>query len=263
VRKRVAAVFNRRQDEFVSLLEWNNYLEQVEELVFEIVNGSEKERRAAEERLKEYAESNKREIEENLLAEREAGEEEKRREEAEIDAARRRRALAARQVAEERAEVAKTKRDVLDRLAGTNEDAGKITRQAEKILAMNQERRRGEMAEANARSSGLTIRGLRQKVKAEPEKPYDPFGGLDITPTRFVLQNDYKNDWLESAKNDTRHMSGGYSLHEYYYRTMFEAFSGLGVFIEDEAQDRQASPLARRTAATGTPGIKTNGDDIF
>ena len=46
-------------------------------------------------------------------------------------------------------------------------------------------------------------------------------------------------------------MAGGYSLHEYYARTMFEAFSGLGVFIGDEVAGRNqpAVPPSIATAA--------------
>ncbi len=83
------------------------------------------------------------------------------------------------------------------------------------------------------------------------EKPYDPFGGVDLTPSRYVLQDDYGSEWLSNAKSDARHVAGGYSLSEYYARTMFEAFSGLGVFIEDDVGSRSqpAAPASIGTAA--------------
>lgn len=102
------------------------------------------------------------------------------------------------------------------------------------------------------------------------EKPYDPFGGVDLTPSRYVLQDDYDNEWLGNAKKDTRHMAGGYSMQEYYARTMFEAFSGLAVFIEDEVTERKAAPPAVATAAAALASggevkleIKMELDDIF
>ena len=66
-----------------------------------------------------------------------------------------------------------------------------------------------------------------------------------------MVQDSYDNEWLDGAKKNVQHMAGGYSMHEYYARTMFEAFSGLGVFIEDEIGGRR-QPAA--SATTGTLG---------
>jgi len=109
---------------------------------------------------------------------------------------------------------------------------------------------------------------LKKRTAPVAEKPYDPFGGLNLAPSRYVLQDTYRNEWLETAKNDPRHMVGGYSLPEYYARTMFEAFSGLGVFIEDEVVDRgEAAPLgvgtAAAVAAAGGGGMSRSSDDVF
>jgi CDK-activating kinase assembly factor MAT1 len=254
IRKRVGAVFNRRQDEFETLLDWNNYLEEVESLIFDLVEGTKEEKMRAEERLKAYRESNMGDIEENRRAGLEEVEMERRREKAEKEAARQRRLAVLREQEEEKLDVAKSKRDVLERLANTDQDANEITQQAQKIILKKSSARK-TLAEAenngSARDPGLTIRGLRRKEAPVAEKPYDPFGGVNLAPSRYVLQDDYDSEWLSNAKSDTRHMAGGYSLHEYYARTMFEAFSGLGVFIEDEVAGRSqpAAPASIGTAA--------------
>jgi CDK-activating kinase assembly factor MAT1 len=254
IRKRVGAVFNRRQDEFETLLDWNNYLEEVESLIFDLVEGTKEEKMRAEERLKAYRESNMGDIEENRRAGLEEVEMERRREKAEKEAARQRRLAVLREQEEEKLDVAKSKRDVLERLANTDQDANEITQQAQKIILKKSSARK-TLAEAenngSARDPGLTIRGLRRKDAPVAEKPYDPFGGVNLAPSRYVLQDDYDSEWLSNAKSDTRHMAGGYSLHEYYARTMFEAFSGLGVFIEDEVAGRSqpAAPASIGTAA--------------
>jgi len=79
---------------------------------------------------------------------------------------------------------------------------------------------------------------------------------MDLTPTRYVLQDSYENEWLNAAVSDTRHMAGGYSLQEYYARTMFEAFSGLGVFIEAEVAGRDEAKMEITTSAPAA-------DDVF
>lgn len=257
VRKRVGAVFNRRQDDFETLLDWNNYLEEVEGLVFDIVEGDVKTKAKAEETLRAYKEANRGLIEENARVGFEEGELEKRREKAEREAARQRRLAVLREEEEEKADVLKTRQTVLDRLAHEDVDANVIAAQAQKIILKKTSARRNLrdvpiQNNGSAMDSGLTIRGLKKKEAPVPEKPYDPFGGLDLTPLRYELQDSYENEWLSGAKKDVRHMAGGYSLQEYYARTMFEAFSGLGVFIEDEVTGRNQHAPAARTPAVAT-----------
>lgn len=268
VRRRVSEVFNKRQDDFESLRDWNDYLQEVEDLIFEIVNGTEKEKKRAEERLEGYKKANLREIEENKLAEREMADEEKRREYAQMEAVRRRRERAAKESREEKEMVERTKRNVLERLATGDGNAEEIARQAERAIGRAQEKIRGDGADAGtAAPSGLTIRGLKQRKQMVLDKPYDPFGGVDLTPTRYVLQEEYSNEWLDMAKTDGRHMAGGYSLQEYYARTMFEAFSGLGVFIEDEVEgrDEAAAPQIATGAALAAAeaGTTKDVDEVF
>jgi CDK-activating kinase assembly factor MAT1 len=266
VRRRVGAVFNRRQEEFETLRDWNDYLEQIEGLVFDIVEGSDIERKKAEERLKLYAEQYKEDIRESARAEKEEMELTKQRQAAEADAARRRRMAEAMEEEEEKADLARARQDAIDALARGDGDANQIAKQAQKIIMQKAERRRGDLAGAGSgnatdgvgigRKGSLTIRGLKKKVAPVEEKPYDAFGGLDLTPSRYVLQDSYENDWLNGAVNDTRHMAGGYSLQEYYARTMFEAFSGLGVFVEAEV-------AGRNEAKAETTVLTRATDDVF
>lgn len=276
IRKRVGAIFNRRQDEFETLLDWNNYLEEVEGLIFDLVEGSREEKVKAEERLKRYKESNMGDIEDNRKAGLEEAELERRREKAEKEAARQRRLAIVREEEAAKADVEQSRREVLERLANTDEDARKITMQAQKIILKKSGARR-EMAQAlgeanGSAAGGLTLRGLKKREAPVVEKPYDPFGGVDLTPSRYVLQDDYQSEWLANAKSDQRHMAGGYSMQEYYARTMFEAFSGLGVFIEDEVVSKPppvassgVASMAAVQASTGKLRLesKMDLDDVF
>jgi len=144
--------------------------------------------------------------------------------------------------------VEKTRRYALDQLATSDGDAKKIALQAQKVILKKTSARRNltdTKIEANATArEGLTIRGLKKKEAPVIEKPYDPFGGLDLTPTKYVLQKEYDSEWLQIAKSDARHTAAGWSIQEYYSRSMFEAFSGLGVFIEDEVADRDQTTSA-------------------
>lgn len=276
IRKRVGSVFNRRQDDFETLLDWNNYLEEVEGLVFELVEGNAEVRRQAEEKLRKYREGNERDIEANRRAGMEEVEAEKMRERMERAALRERRLKAVREEEDGKAELDRERREVLERLANSNEDPEKIKMQAQKVILKKSSARRALQEPASVSSlgdglgGGLSFRGLKQKKAVEKEKPYDPFGGIDYTPSRFVLQKDYNHEPLYHAKNDLKHTSGGYSLKEYYSRTLFEAFSGLGVFIEEEVAKRdmsvgKVSPGLEAAEATGRLRIddRMDIDDVF
>ncbi|KAK6581098.1 hypothetical protein PZA11_006586 [Diplocarpon coronariae] len=276
IRKRVGLVFNRRQEEFETLLDWNDYLEEVESLIFDLVEGSREDKLHAEEKLKRYKESNMGDIEDNRIAGLEEIEVARRREKAEKEAARQRRLAAIRDEEAAKLDVQQSKRDVLEKMANSNENATKITMQAHKVILKKSGARRN-LAESNNEVNGsangsLTLRGLKKKEAPVTEKAYDPFGGVDLAPSRYVLQDDYESEWLSNAKTDQRHMAGGYSLKEYYARTMFEAFSGLGVFIEDEVANSHhadaSSSMAIMAAVQATePKVKIEhkmeSDDVF
>lgn len=279
IRKRVSEVFNRNEDDFETLLDYNNYLEETEDLVFDLVNGKGKVKQDAEEKLRRFREANRGAIEENKIARLKEVEMGRRRELEEREMARQRRLAAMREEAEEKADVEKTRNQLLDQLATGKGDAVAITEQAHKIILKKSSARR-TLAERDAAigagtgsadGEGLTIRGLKRKLAPVAEKPYDPFGGIDLKPTKFVLQDDYENQWLESVKHDPRHMVGGYSLQDYYGRAMFDAFSGLEIFIEDEVGGRiqPGSPsvgtVAAVQASTGKTkaGGKMEIDNIF
>ncbi|TGO41324.1 hypothetical protein BHYA_0023g00340 [Botrytis hyacinthi] len=282
IRRRVGEVFNRNEDDFETLLDYNNYLEETECMVFDLVNGKGKVKQEAEEKLRRFREANRGAIEENKNARLREVEMGKRKELEDREMAKQRRLAAMREEAEEKADVEKSRKQVLDQLATGKGNAADITQQAHKIILKKTSARRtlGERDAAvsagtgSADGEGLTIRGLKKKVAPVAEKPYDPFGGIVLTPTRYVLQDDYENQWVEkSVKRDPKHMAGGYSLHEYYGRAMHDAFSGLEIFIEDEKRDRvqSSSPSGATTAAaqasTGKIKLKVTDrmevDDVF
>ncbi len=270
-------VFNRRQDEFETLLDWNNYLEEVEGLVFDIVEGSPKTRAQAEEKLRQYKEGNEAEIEENRRVALDEAELQKRRAKMEKDAVRQRRLAELREEEEAKLDVAQSKREVLDRLANEDVDAETITKQAQKVILKKTSARRNlaqkEASKEAAVREGLTIRGLKKKEAPIKEEPYDAFGGMKIVPTKYVLQDHYEHKWLDETTSTPQHAVGGWNVHDYYARTMFEAFSGLGVFIEEEVAGRESVPSVVATVAAATSiaskvkikkeKVKVESNDVF
>ncbi|ORY57897.1 CDK-activating kinase assembly factor MAT1-domain-containing protein [Pseudomassariella vexata] len=250
LRRRVEAVFNMTQDDFETLRDWNNYLQDKEDLIFALVYGDDDERRKADDEVLAYELKNKAEIEKNR---KKAGMRESERKKMEADA---RAAAEARRLEELRdeerakAEEASLNQEVMEALA--RGEPGSAAEIQDRILAA----KKAKIAQLNPsmfaltaskQSSLLSIRGLKPKKNDQDEdesKPYDPLMGLRMEPQRYVLHDRYENSFLDLARTRDDHRIPGYSVDEYVSRSMFEAFAGLGIVIEDDKDTRQKPAAA-------------------
>ncbi|KAI8962524.1 CDK-activating kinase assembly factor [Daldinia sp. FL1419] len=263
IRRRVQAVFNMTQDDFVSLRDYNDYLQQVEDLTFELVNGDEAEQIAAEQKLIAYEQKHKEEIEKNKRKGREADSLRKQREAADAEAARQRRLELQKEEERARAEEASINAEVMEALErgepGTAAEiqariiAQKRARVAELSGSLPQLLHTSDTPLGSGTDTLLSIRGLKDKSKRDEDadyytRPYDAFAGLDLTPTRYELRDRYDNPWLENARTQDDHKVPGYSTHEYEARAMFDAFAGLGVFVAEEKAETLRAEKGGKTA---------------
>jgi len=286
IRRRVAAVFNKTEDDFDTLQNYNDYLDKVECLTFDLVNGPEDARRKAEAELLDWEAANKADIERNRKAGRQADEAERRRMDAEREAARQRRLDAIREIEEEKIERARSREAELDSLA-SGEVSGASIQRVQLKRRVNKNAVAAAVA-ANAATTNtsssttsapgslgmsfntataadqvgrLSIQGLKEKRKApEPQGPYDPFGGMDFTPSRYKLHAGLSHPKVDRYRQDRQFTVGGYDFDEYTARAMFEAFSGLGVFIEDEKEVGAIGLSAGEVATIGAGMAAAGGD---
>ncbi|KXX78139.1 RNA polymerase II transcription factor B subunit 3 [Madurella mycetomatis] len=269
IRRRVAAVFNQAEDDFETLRDYNNYLQMVEDLTFDLVSGTDAKRREAEVTLQRWEAEHKADIERNRKAGREADEQSRRRLAAEREAARQRRVDAIREAEEERRERERSREMELDSLA--QGDAGGAQQQQQQQQQRVQLKKRGQGRAVEAAPSAalattdggrLSIRGLKEKKKAPatPDGPYDPFGGMDFVPSRYKVRAGLTHPGIDKYRHDPAHITGGYSFEDYVDRVMYEAFAGLGVFIEDEKE--AGIGLLAGEVATISAGISAVGDKM-
>ena len=258
IRRRVAAVFNRVEDDFETLRDYNNYLLMVEDLTQDLVSGGEVKRRAAEATLQRWEAEHKADIEHNRKARHEADEQARRRQVAEKEAVKRRRIDAIREAEDEKRNRLLGREAELDQLAEGRvhlKRRGQANRSVETAV--------GDPAAAVATGDvgRLSIRGLKEKRKPPaPEGPYDPFGGLDYVPSRYQLGEGLSHPQIEKFRFDQAHTTGGYDFDEYAARAMFEAFAGLGVFIEDEKDFGGGG--AGLSSSMGSASIAAGGDKM-
>lgn len=274
IRKEVAAVFNRREDEFESLRDYNDYLNTVEDIIFNLVNHVDVEE--TKKRFEQYKAQHEKEIKENAtLAEQESLSFQA-RQKAEREQARTRREAARREEAQERLEAEASRRDVLRRLE-TGQDPAKVAKEQQIALRRRQDRHTtagpvdGAPAANQAQSDGgsnLSFKGLKARQKAAPEEPIDPFGGITFDGWKyFSIQEDYVWDALQDPKKDKVIGAGGYDISSYTSRALCEAFAGLGVFISDKSDIAQESvqetSAISTVAAAQTTGQKAKLEDPF
>lgn len=252
VRRRVAQVLNRTEAEFQTLRAYNNYLEEVETLTFNLLQGIDVP--ATEAKLAAYANQNAASIAHNAAVQSKESQTKDARLAGQKEQALRRREAAAREDDLERRERDEGRKEIHNNLAhGPKGEAEQIVKDTRRVVLKQSTARRSKQqqrqhlhdgtdpaAGANGDASLFTIEGLKPVVQDEPEQLFDPFGGLDFRPRYYSLQEDYDHPWLEKAKTDPAITAGGYDVSEYYARTMLEAFAGLGCFIEDEVTERDA-----------------------
>lgn len=258
IRRRVAAVFNRREEEFERLRDYNDYLNEVEDITFNLINNIEVDE--TQRRFEAYQKANEREILENAsLAEQERLSFQQ-LQRAEKEAARQLRQAARREEEEEKRELEENRRDVLMRLA-SGQDAEAVAKQGAQVTLKKRmdrtaaaERQRQLHAAAGMAngSSNLVIKGLKAKKKAESEGPVDPFGGLAFNTQYYSLQSDYVWAGVQETKSDVLVGAGGYDVRDFTSRALCEAFAGLGVFIGEEVGVRDGDGNA--DGAVGTKG---------
>ncbi|KAF1812109.1 CDK-activating kinase assembly factor [Eremomyces bilateralis CBS 781.70] len=236
VRKRVAKVFNRREDEFDSLLDYNNYLNEVEDLTFNLIHKIDVD--ATEKKLKAYEEANKAAIRENEVLASQETQSLQAQEAAEKEHARLRREAALREAEEERRERAEGRLDVINQLARGEGNADEIARQGRRTLLKKSTARRvgtgDEMDTSDSAGTGLQFKGLRRRARPEPEKPFEPFGEVTVEHEYFVLKGHYAWDFLDTARTSQTYRAGGYDISEYCSRALTDAFAGLAVFVGEE-----------------------------
>lgn len=225
IRRRIAKEFNKRRENFSDLQAYNDYLEEVETISFNLINNIDVEE--TEKRIAAYREENAALIELNIQREEREmltaqEEEEREREE------RQRRAEEIRREEEnERAERTKASHKILEELARGNADARKVVAQSRAEAAKRAEQR----AAAAKAASMATLSNLKRKNElAIPDPPHKPL--IDdwyAYEDKYVLRREYQDGVMDHISEDVlRQMRiGGYRVEDAWDRAIRYAVAGL------------------------------------
>ncbi|EGE85844.1 hypothetical protein RJZ56_004273 [Blastomyces dermatitidis] len=282
IRKRVMQILNRREDEFDSKLAYDNFLEQREDIITNLVSGIDVVKTEAQ--LSQYAAANAKSIRRNQTLESQESAAFLKNQSLEQEQIRLRREAARQDYDNERRALLSGREDILTRLAtGSVEEAEAIAKDGRQSMLKKSSARRSEedrlkrkqaallvdskraQALADAADKGTApafdsdlVKGLRRIQTPEPEKPYDPFGGIRLDGRDYYqLQGHYPSTYLDPIKDNVQMLAGGYNLGEYYARSLLEAFAGLGCFIDEEIAARNAATNPSPTGLAASAAAST------
>ncbi len=255
--------FNRREDDFDTLLDYNNYLNEVEDITFNLISGVDVDE--TERKLVAYAEAHRQAISRNSSRINEETASRQARQGQEKELARLKREALRQEEEAERRQRLEGKQDIINRLATSDGDASKIVREGQRVTLKKTSARRSAFekqrpmlddpfsggAPDEKPHQGFLFKGLKTRREPQPDKPYDPFEGLKYEKLYYVLQDHYEWRWLDDARREVRYAAGGYDIQDYYARALSDAFSGLGVFVSDEMS---AAEKRSTTADDGSLG---------
>ncbi|KAK9239767.1 CDK-activating kinase assembly factor MAT1-domain-containing protein [Lipomyces kononenkoae] len=247
VRKRVAKVFNRRQEEFASLKDYNDYLEEVETAIFNLVNKVDVE--ATEARLEAYEAANAQAIAANASLQSREAENAKLMQNLEEERRRQQRTSALEESLAEQELKREVERKVIKELATAKE--GEAESAVRKAFAAAQ--KTVQLKKSSARRSGRqtpavsfedTALSMIQSKSAtnatRDDLPYDPLEGEEYINDLYTVRDHYYDPFLDNIENSQQAIASGFGVKNVYEQVLFEAFLGLGCLIENEKSRHDA-----------------------
>lgn len=235
VRKRVARTFNQRQDDFDSLEDYNNYLEEVEGIVFNLVNNVDAE--ATESKLQAYEQVNRSTILANSVRQKQDDEQQELR--VKYEKERRRQAIQLeRQLALEQKQIREDgRKELLRELATSKVDAETITKKINTSVLKRSSARRKELESefSMVQNPALAFLGRRNKEDSPSVlTPFTPFVGDRQVQLLFDQREDYYDPSMESIRTDMQFIGSGFRVEQAVKQSLSQAFFGLGCNIEKE-----------------------------
>ncbi|KAF2635644.1 CDK-activating kinase assembly factor [Massarina eburnea CBS 473.64] len=225
IRRRVAKVMNKQESDFENLLDYNNYLETVEEMTWNLI--LEIDVPETNRKLKLFEAAQKAELNPNATFRP-------------ID-----------------------DQPNTSTLSDTSHVVLKKGGTQRKALATSFGDPFGGDDMAGGKDTGFVFKGLKKREAPKPESPFDPFDGWSVDAEHYNLQDNYDHQWIQNFKTDPEYYAGGWIQKDYWNRMMMEALGGMAIFIEDEIVARENA--ASGDAGVGTEnaaGAALGGKDV-
>ncbi|SCV01317.1 LAMI_0G10704g1_1 [Lachancea mirantina] len=243
IRKRVSNVFNKTMDDFDGdLAAYNKYLEEVEDIIYNLNNGVDVAK--TEEKLRTYEDLNKQLIMSNMKRNRQDLENFEQQQKFEKEMRLKKRQLE-RQIEEE--EVANrewARREIVNQLSKA-EDAEDVVASVKKTVKLKKSSARRKLEDLNKVLKNnpfmMVSNGM---LKKKESVPFTPFNGDRDLQKRYVLsETAYHDPFINDLQNKREFIASGFRADFVYDRMLTEAFMGLGCMVIDELQTAQLNGI--------------------
>ncbi|KAI0670528.1 CDK-activating kinase assembly factor [Trametes maxima] len=246
VRRRITKEFNKRREDFVDLRSYNDYLEMVEDITFNLINDIDV--AETEGRIAQYRKENAALIELNAKREEEYArylqeQEEMERQEREMRAQELRRLEE-----EERAEREKGKQAIIDKLETSDKDAARLVAksrlEAQKRASARASSSSGyNMLQSNA---GL-LRSRAAQSTVVPDVPHVPLqDNWYAYDDMYKMRESYHDPVSDAVRRDRDGImrAGGYMVEQAWERALRFAVAGLEIMPLSGEQPTAQEPMA-------------------
>ncbi|KAI0637116.1 CDK-activating kinase assembly factor [Trametes polyzona] len=246
VRRRIAKEFNKRREDFPDLRSYNDYLEMVEDITFNLIN--EIDVAETEERIAKYRRDNAALIELNAKREEEYArylqeQEEMERQERELRAQELRRIEE-----EEREEREKGKQAIIDKLETSDKDAARLVAKSR----LEAQRRASARASSSSgfnmlQSNSSLLRSRAAQSTVVPDVPHVPLQDNWYTyDDMFKMRETYHDPVSEAVRRDRDGImrAGGYMVEQAWERALRFAVAGLEIMPLSGDPSTAQEPMA-------------------
>ncbi|KAF8228956.1 CDK-activating kinase assembly factor [Tricholoma matsutake] len=226
IRRRIAKEFNKRREDFPDLRSYNDYLEEVEDITFNLIN--EIDLPQTEARIHAYRAENAALIELNIQREEAYTQALKEQEDAERRDREQRALELRREEDEEKEEREKGRREIIDKLETSDKNAAKvIAKSRANALKRSTARSSTNVSQSNA----SLLRARAGRSTAVPDVPHVPFEDYWYAyEDKFTLRNGGYEDFMSEAVRKDREgimRGGGYRIEEAWERALRSAVVAL------------------------------------
>ncbi|KAF9052717.1 CDK-activating kinase assembly factor MAT1-domain-containing protein [Panaeolus papilionaceus] len=249
IRRRIAKEFNKRREDFPDIRSYNDYLEEVEDITFNLINDVDIPQTEA--RIAKFRAENAALIELNIQRDEAYAQVLKEQEDAERREREQRASMLRREEEEEREEREKERREIIDKLETSNKNAAQLIAKSRANAA-----KRSSARTVSAPMVQSSAKLLRTRAAIDlPDVPHVPF--LDdfyrYDEPIALKQGGYDDMYSQAVRRDREGImrGGGYMVEEAWARALRDSYAGLAI-----------SPLVGDSSAVREPVVKDEAGDV-
>ncbi|KAH9946242.1 CDK-activating kinase assembly factor [Epithele typhae] len=245
IRRRIAKEFNKRREDFADLRAYNDYLQWVEDIAFNLINDIDVAETEAE--IKKYRIENAALIELNMKREEEYNRYLQEQEEAE----RQERELRAQELRrieeEEREEREKGKQAIIDKLETSDKDASRLVAKSRLEAQRRASARAASSTSSFNQSNARLLRSRAAQSTVIPDVPHVAIqDDYYIYDDMFTIKDSYHDPASEAVRRDREGImrAGGYMVNQAWERALRFAVAGLEIAPLSGMPDPAQVPMA-------------------